>query len=291
MAQNIATPQSAGASTRSNPCAAVAAVPHKGRYVDTPLGVDPRPEPAFEGLVEGLLLEYGPLTTAAYARDLDCYSRWCTSRGLTPLESRRVDIAAYLQALRQRGYAQSTIGRRLACLRAFYCYPVEEQVIDRSPAAAVRWRQDDPLPRRALSAEELGRLLLQHLGAAGPCRSRPIGSVPRAPHVGAAGAGLTVRSDSSKWPPRNPRLARFHRIQTTAVPGWVIPRRGRAGICEICWVLRRTPGRYICSVAVSKTSKTPPATPTQPPPATTGPRKHTPPTQSHGCCPPSGHPR
>ncbi len=120
MPQNIATPHSAVASTGGDPAGAIVAVPHKGRYVDTPLGVEPRPEPAFAGLVKGFLLEYGPLTTAAYARDLDCYYRWCTGRGLTPLESRRVDIAAYLQALRQRGYAESTIGRRLACLRAFY---------------------------------------------------------------------------------------------------------------------------------------------------------------------------
>ncbi len=133
------------------------ALPHKGHYVDTAAARIDGPE--FRALVGGLLLEYGPSTAAAYARDLTCFQRWCDSQGVSPFDCRRVHVAAYLQFLRSGGYAESTIGRRLACLRAFYRYAVDEQILDRSPAGAVRWRQVKPAPRSALTAAELAGLL------------------------------------------------------------------------------------------------------------------------------------
>lgn len=139
------------------PCQhADASVPHKGHYDYTGLGT----QPDVQSAIGGFLLEYRSLTAAAYTHDLACFQRWCGSHGLEPLTCRRADIAAYLQGLRSAGYAESTIGRRLACLRAFYRYTVEEEILDRSPAAAVRWRQPKPARRTGLDAAEL-RLLLR----------------------------------------------------------------------------------------------------------------------------------
>ncbi len=113
----------------------------------------------FWGFAEAFLLECRPATSAAYRRDLTCFGAWCQVHGVLPLASRRVDVATYLQALRSRGYADGTVGRRLACLRSFFRYLVDEEVLGRSPAASVRWRQTRSVPRGALSAAELGLLL------------------------------------------------------------------------------------------------------------------------------------
>lgn len=130
-------------------------VPRKGASVHTDTG---REHAHFLTLVTAFCLEYRTSTAAAYTRDLTCFRSWCTAARREPLTCRRADIAAYLQALRSAGYAESTIGRRLACLRAFYRYAVDEEILDRSPAAAVRWRQSQPARRTGLDAAELSRL-------------------------------------------------------------------------------------------------------------------------------------
>jgi len=131
------------------------AVPHKGHSVYTGSGA----QHDVQSAIGGFLMEYSSSTAAAYTRDLACFQRWCGFHDLEPLTCRRPNIAAYLQSLRSAGYAESTIGRRLACLRAFYRYTVEEEIVDRSPAAAVRWRQSQPARRTGLDAAELSRLL------------------------------------------------------------------------------------------------------------------------------------
>lgn len=131
------------------------AIPHKDHSVYT----GPRPQHDIQSAIGGFLLEYRSLTAAAYTRDLTCFRSWCTAADCEPLTCRRVDIASYLQALRAAGYAEATIGRRLACLRAFYRYVVDEEFLDRSPAAAVRWRHTKPASRTALTAAELSRVL------------------------------------------------------------------------------------------------------------------------------------
>jgi len=130
--------------------------PHKGHSVHT---VSDLAGISLGALVGAFCLEYVPSTAAAYTRDLTCFQSWCAKGRREPLECRRADIASYLQSLRSTGYTEATIGRRLACLRAFYRYVVDEGFLDRSPASAVRWRHTPGASRTALTAAELSRVL------------------------------------------------------------------------------------------------------------------------------------
>ena len=86
-----------------------------------------------------------PNTIDAYARALDDYFQFCTSAEIEPEAVRKVDIAAYIQHLRQRshprgpkgnksGLASATIKQRLTIVRLYYDYLNEEEVCKCNPA-------------------------------------------------------------------------------------------------------------------------------------------------------------
>lgn len=56
-----------------------------------------------------------PATRRAYTRDFETFSRWCASRGQTPLPARPELVAAYLAHLGE-AYAPSTIDRALVAI-------------------------------------------------------------------------------------------------------------------------------------------------------------------------------
>lgn len=113
-------------------------------------------------------------TRRAYARDLRAFFRWCAEHELDPLAVRRVHLDAYAAHLQRphdpgaRPLAPASIARALSTLSGLYRYAVAEQVLDRSPAAALRRpRVADDSPATGLTRPEL-RALLRAASADGP---------------------------------------------------------------------------------------------------------------------------
>jgi integrase/recombinase XerD len=107
------------------------------------------------------LAEYRGLTREAYALDLRQFASWCRSRSLALFAVRRADIEGFARELEAAGRARATVTRRLCTIAGFYKYAVEEELLDRSPAAHVRRpRVNYESHAVALDRNELGALLV-----------------------------------------------------------------------------------------------------------------------------------
>jgi integrase/recombinase XerD len=110
----------------------------------------------------GFLAEYRGLTREAYALDLRQFASWCRIRSVALLAVRRADIEGFARDLETMGRAQATVTRRLSTIAGFYKYAVEEELLDRSPAAHVRRpRVDYESHAVALDRNELGALRVE----------------------------------------------------------------------------------------------------------------------------------
>jgi hypothetical protein len=109
----------------------------------------------------GFLAGYRGLTREAYALDLRQFARWCRARPVALFAVRRADIEGFARDLEARGRARATVTRRLSTIAGFYKYAVQEELLDRSPAAHVRRpRIDYESHAVALDRNELGALLV-----------------------------------------------------------------------------------------------------------------------------------
>src|SRR6202040_105510 len=83
------------------------------------------------------------------------------ARSLNLFAVRRPDIESFARELEVMGRARATVTRRLSTIAGFYKYAVEEELLDRSPAAHVcRPRADYESHAVALDRNELGALLV-----------------------------------------------------------------------------------------------------------------------------------
>jgi len=94
----------------------------------------------------------------AYAHDLAIFQSWCRERGLVPSELDASALTAYLEALADRGLAVSSQRRHLASLRGLARELVDEKIIERDPAPALKLR---PHPRKL--PRTLSRLDIENL--------------------------------------------------------------------------------------------------------------------------------
>ncbi|HEY1003969.1 MAG TPA: site-specific integrase [Streptosporangiaceae bacterium] len=122
-------------------------------------------QPVFTGAervaLAGFLAGYRGLTREAYALDLRQFTSWCRARSLVLFAVRRADIESFARELEARGRARATVTRRLSTIAGFYKYAVEEELLDRSPAAHVRRpRVDYESNAVAQDRNELGALLV-----------------------------------------------------------------------------------------------------------------------------------
>jgi integrase/recombinase XerD len=109
----------------------------------------------------GFLAGYRGLTREAYALDLRQFAGWCRARSLALFAVRRADIEGFARELEAIGRARATVTRRLSTIAGFYKYAVEEELLERSPAAHVRRpRVDYESHAVALDRNELGALLV-----------------------------------------------------------------------------------------------------------------------------------
>ena len=95
----------------------------------------------------------------AYAHDLSLFQSWCRDSGLEPAQLDAAALTAYLEALADRGFAVSSQRRHLASLRGLARELVDEKILERDPAPAVKLR---PHPRklpRTLSSGDIENLI------------------------------------------------------------------------------------------------------------------------------------
>jgi integrase/recombinase XerD len=122
-------------------------------------------QPAFNDAervaLAGFLAGYRGLTREAYALDLRQFASWCRIRPVALFAVRRADIESFARDLEAMGRARATVTRRLSTIAGFYKYAVEEELLDRTPAAHVRRpRVDYESHAVALDRNELGALLV-----------------------------------------------------------------------------------------------------------------------------------
>jgi integrase/recombinase XerD len=104
-------------------------------------------------------------TVAAYRRDLERYAAYLTDRGIATLaDVREADVAGYVEVVRTGAdgrsvLAASSAARAVTAVRGWHRFALEEGTTTADPSAAVR----PPVPGRrlpkAISVEEVERLL------------------------------------------------------------------------------------------------------------------------------------
>lgn len=80
-----------------------------------------------------------PETRRAYARDMRMWIKFCDELDVDPLAAIRVHVDAWKQ--QKAGYenpSATSLARRLSAVSSWYEYLVQEEVLDRSPAAHVK---------------------------------------------------------------------------------------------------------------------------------------------------------
>jgi len=82
-----------------------------------------------------------PNTVVAYCKDVRQFAAWVRSKTGHDPGAAEIDhtlIRAFLGALRQRGYASSTVARKLGSLRSFFGYLVRDGVLPEDPSVLLR---------------------------------------------------------------------------------------------------------------------------------------------------------
>lgn len=109
----------------------------------------------------GFLSGYSGTTRDGYTIDLKAWWTFCERHGLAVLEAKRAHIELYVRAMEEHGYARSTIGRRLSTVASYFKWCLEEEIIDRNPAAHVRRpKVSQESTTLGLDRQELGQFLV-----------------------------------------------------------------------------------------------------------------------------------
>ncbi|MEQ1786496.1 MAG: site-specific tyrosine recombinase XerD [Acidimicrobiales bacterium] len=98
-------------------------------------------------------------TIAAYRRDLRTYVAWLRESGRTLADVTEADLVDYVRALRERDLAPASVARSLVPVRSLHRFLAEEGRASVDPGAHLELPK---VPRglpKALSEEEVGRLL------------------------------------------------------------------------------------------------------------------------------------
>ena len=123
--------------------------------VEVPLPLD------VEEFLTWLAVERGrsPNTLAAYRRDLRAYHRWLLEQSFTLDDVREATVTSYVAHFRESGRAPSSVARAMVAVRALHRFRADEQLVTNDPAAEVELpRVPRGLPK-ALSEDDVERLL------------------------------------------------------------------------------------------------------------------------------------
>ena len=99
-------------------------------------------------------------TQEAYHRDAVDFCRFLKERGLEdPAAAGNPDVLSFLTGLRKAGRSAATINRKLASIRAFYTFLMQEGIISSNPAQNVRPPKVERKKLEYLTLDEVDRLL------------------------------------------------------------------------------------------------------------------------------------
>lgn len=100
----------------------------------------------------------GHRTLKAYTSDLEQFVRFLGSRSMLSLDVN--DLREYVKFLEERGLKDTSIKRKLACIKVFFAFLCSEGLINSSPVKRLgrRFKTRTTLPR-AMSLEDVSRLL------------------------------------------------------------------------------------------------------------------------------------
>ncbi|QGG95229.1 site-specific tyrosine recombinase XerD [Actinomarinicola tropica] len=109
-------------------------------------------------------------TVEAYRRDLRAYVAHLRDRGLSLLDAGQDDVERFVADLEAAGLAPRTRARRVVAVRNLHRFLVDEDLAERDPVADV---ESPKVPRgipKALSEDEVDRLLTAVVGDEAPAR-------------------------------------------------------------------------------------------------------------------------
>ena len=101
-------------------------------------------------------------TASSYRSDLDIYHEWAKRMNLDPLHIEYRQLRLYLAEQSAAQYARTTIARRLACLRSFFNYLKQEEIVDSNPAQLLQTPKIEKSLPNTLSEKELDAILDVH---------------------------------------------------------------------------------------------------------------------------------
>jgi integrase/recombinase XerC len=110
-------------------------------------------------------------TRRAYGVDLGQLAEWATKHRLGPHDLGHRDLRRFAGALSEGGASKSTVGRKLAAVRAFYRRLVERGEIEANPADLVSSPKKDAYLPRVLKPGEVAELL-ERIPGSGPLELR-----------------------------------------------------------------------------------------------------------------------
>lgn len=98
-------------------------------------------------------------TRRAYGADLSQLARWAARQGLDPADLDHRAVRRFAGVLSEGGASKSTVGRKLAAVRAFYRVLLGREEVEQSPAELVPSPRPDSYLPTVLKAVETGELL------------------------------------------------------------------------------------------------------------------------------------
>ncbi|MDQ3730360.1 MAG: tyrosine recombinase XerC [Actinomycetota bacterium] len=98
-------------------------------------------------------------TKRAYTSDLAELAAWASARGSEPGELRYRDLRGFAAKLSGRGLAKSSIGRKLAAVRAFHAHLVDVGMADANPADLLPTPKSEQRLPRTLGRDDIATLL------------------------------------------------------------------------------------------------------------------------------------
>jgi integrase/recombinase XerD len=119
-----------------------------------------------ERFLNWLSVEQGrsPRTLDAYSRDLRAYEQFISTLGRDVLQSTSEDIEQYIAVQRNAGKAAKSVARSFAAIRMLHRYLTDESIRPDNPAVFVDGVKVPSGIPKALSEEEIGRLLSSIIG-------------------------------------------------------------------------------------------------------------------------------
>lgn len=97
---------------------------------------------------------YAPHTVDSYASDLDGFLAWADEQGIDPIRMKHRQLRAYMSYLNERGYARSSINRKLSAVKRFFRWLVVEGELDADMLSVVSGpKKAKTLPHRLMPAD------------------------------------------------------------------------------------------------------------------------------------------